>query len=74
MPQGIYIINKDAEGTYKNAPVGSGMYSINVFSAGNGSMIQQVLTDPGVAQYNKYTRSWSVANGAYGSWSGTYQI
>lgn len=74
LPQGIYIINKDAEGTYKNAPVGAGMYSINVFSAGNGSMIQQVLTDPGVAQYNKYTRSWSVANGAYGSWSGTYQI
>lgn len=74
LPQGIYSINKDVENTYKNAPVSAGMYSINVFSAGNGSMIQQVLTDPGKTQYNKYTRSWSVTNGAYGSWSGTYQI
>ncbi|QHJ83168.1 MAG: hypothetical protein [Bacteriophage sp.] len=72
LPLGEYILSD--KNSLTNAPVSNGMYTLNVFSAGNGSMIQQVLTDPGVAQYNKYTRSWSVTNGAYGSWSGTYQI
>lgn len=72
LPQGEYLLSDGS--SIGNTPVNTGMYALNVFSAGNGSMIQQVLTDPSVAQYNKYTRSWSVANGAYGSWSGTNQI
>lgn len=72
LPQGEYLLPDKS--TIGNTPVNTGMYTLNVFSAGNGSMIQQVLTDPGVTEYNKYTRSWSKANKAYGSWSGTYQI
>lgn len=72
LPLGEYLLSDGS--SIGNTPVNTGMYALNVFSAGNGSMIQQVLTDPSVAQYNKYTRSWSVANGAYGSWSGTNQI
>lgn len=69
LPQGEYLLSDGS--TIGNTPVNTGMYALNVFSAGNGSMIQQVLTDPSVAQYNKYTRSWSTSNSKYGGWSGS---
>lgn len=69
LPQGEYLLPDVS--TIGNTPVNTGMYTLNAFSAGNGSMIQQVLADPGVAQYNKYTRSWSKTNSKYGGWSGS---
>lgn len=72
LPLGEYLL--PFTNSIGDAPVNSGTYSLNVFSAGNGSLVQQVLTDPGVTEYNKYTRSLSKTNKAYGSWSGTYQI
>lgn len=69
LPLGEYLI--PYKNNISNAPVSNGTYSLNAFSAGNGSLVQQVLTDPGVAQYNKYTRSWSTSNSKYGAWSGS---
>lgn len=69
LPLGEYLL--PYKNSISNAPASNGTYSLNVFSAGNDSMIQQVLADPGVAQYNKYTRSWSTNNSKYGGWSGS---
>ena len=69
LPLGEYLL--PYKNSISNAPVSNGTYSLNAFSAGNGSLVQQVLADPGVAQYNKYTRSWSTNNSKYGGWSGS---
>lgn len=69
LPLGEYVL--PYKNSISNAPVSNGTYSLNAFSAGNGSLVQQVLADPGVAQYNKYTRSWSTNNSKYGGWSGS---